>query len=314
MGKMGKILIWFFILLLMGAGVAWILVNKQSKSFPQAVWSLPSLSELENVNLPENLIGPKKDKKATSLDPQIIIEITNDYRAEEGLAPLKENNFLLKASQSKVEDMLSQQYFEHVSPDGITPSQLVLKSGYNYKVTGENLALGDFKDEKDLVDAWMASKGHRENILNPEYTEIGVAASLGDHQGRNTWLAVQEFGRPAPHCTKPDEVLANNIETKKSQYSRWTKQLSNLSDEAQRLADQANTKINQGNEIYADTGDKKEAEKYWDEGKAIQKEFDEVFSQAKTLDEKIRKLYNEVSLLVSQYNTQINRYNECIKD
>ena len=173
--------------------------------------------------------------------------------------------------------MFQKQYFEHVSPTGVSPDQLVLAAGYNYKVTGENLALGDFKDEKDLVDAWMGSPGHRANILNPEYTEIGVASGLNKFEDRDmTWLSVQEFGSPAPNCTKPSSALAQEIDNKEVEYDQLKSEYDTL------LAD-----------------NKKLAKEQYQEAVALQSE--------------LNSLYYEINDLVNQYNSQVNSYNVCIK-
>src|SRR6185369_15716694 len=117
-----------------------------------------------------------------------------------GLPALKENALLDKAAKKKLDDMFAQQYFEHINPQGKGPSDLAKSVGYDYIAIGENLALGNFKNDAELVQAWMDSPGHRANILNKQYTEIGVAVGQGTYEGKKTWLAVQEFGRPTSSC------------------------------------------------------------------------------------------------------------------
>ncbi len=113
---------------------------------------------------------------------------------------LSKNAKLTSAATAKANDLFEKQYFEHVSPTGESAADLVIAEGYNYRIVGENLALGDFKSEKELVDAWMASEGHRENILKKDYQEIGVASKLSKFEGRITWVSVQIFGTRAPEC------------------------------------------------------------------------------------------------------------------
>jgi uncharacterized protein YkwD len=178
----------------------------------------------------DKLIGPIRETRAKQLSPEQIIYWTNYYRKENGLKELTQNSLLGKAAQDKVNDMFSKQYFEHVSPTGVTPAQVVTGAGYSYKETGENLALGDFLTEKDLVDAWMNSPGHRANILNPDYTEIGVATGLRKFQDRpETWLAVQEFGKPMPNCVKPAQSKLDEINAKKSELDKLNAQIKALS-------------------------------------------------------------------------------------
>lgn len=261
---------------------------------------LPGLQELGKINLPGTLYGPKSAQKAENLDPDQVIYWTNKYRQDNGLQPLTRNAMLTKAASEKVDDMFKKQYFEHNSPDNTTPAELVLSAGYKYKVTGENLALGDFKDEKDLVDAWMNSPGHRANILNSGYTEIGVATGLNTFQDRGqTWLAVQEFGDPAPNCASPDTSLLNNINSKKAEYENLVSQINSLTN-------QANTDIQKGNDIYAKTHDRSQAQSYWDEGTQLR-------SQAQQLQTQANNLYDEITSESNQYNSQVNSYNQCIK-
>ena len=277
MSKFYKVLGTIFIIILTGIllwGGFFILTN--NTVFQGLTKNLPGLSPLGKVNLPGKLLGPKLPQKAETLDPDKIIEWTNFYREQEGLDKLIANVNLAQAASDKVEDMFQKQYFEHVSPTGVSPDQLVLAAGYNYKVTGENLALGDFKDEKDLVDAWMASPGHRANILNPDYSEIGVASDLDEFEDRGkTWLSVQEFGDPAPNCQKPSSSLAQEIENKKAEYE-------NLKAEYDALI-------------------------------AKKKLTKEEYNRAKELQAELNNLYEEINILVNQYNKQVDSYNVCIK-
>jgi uncharacterized protein YkwD len=145
-----------------------------------------------------------------------IIKLTNKYRKENGeLIELVENSKLDSSAQNKLKDMFSGQYFEHVSPKGKGVGDLGTEAGYEYILIGENLALGDFKDDLALVDAWMASPGHRANILNTHYTEIGVAVAKGMYEGRNVWISVQHFGTPRSICPTIDQTLHGLIDINK---------------------------------------------------------------------------------------------------
>lgn len=148
------------------------------------------------------------DTANVKLSVKDVIALTNSNRASNGNLPaLKENSKLDFSAQIKLNDMFKQQYFEHISPDGIGVSDLGDRVSYEYIVIGENLALGNFKDAKALLDAWMASPGHRANILNKSYTEIGVAVGRGMFDGHDTWLAVQHFGLPRSACPSINEAL-----------------------------------------------------------------------------------------------------------
>jgi hypothetical protein len=117
--------------------------------------------------------------------------------------------------------MLRKQYFAHESPTGEGPGEVAKKAGYDFVSVGDNLALGIFTDEADLVKAWMESPGHKANILNKKWTEIGVAVIKGEYDGKIQIIAVQEFGVPAMLCKKPLEAEKTYIEVR-------TKELSEL--------------------------------------------------------------------------------------
>jgi uncharacterized protein YkwD len=155
--------------------------------------------------------------------PQILTKegvflYTNSARAQNGALPaLLYNTTLEHSAQLKLADMFAKQYFEHVSPTGVGPSDLAKTVGYEYVVVGENLALGNFENNAKLVDAWMASPGHRANILNVHYQEIGIAVGKGMYEGRETWLAVQSFGKPLSSCPAITTATKITIDTNNSQ-------------------------------------------------------------------------------------------------
>ena len=139
-----------------------------------------------------------------------IIESTNRERTKAHLPLLKTNTKLNISAEKKARDMITKEYFEHKSPTGVTVSDLGDQVGYDYIIMGENLALGDFKNADDLLAAWMASPGHRANILNPHYQDIGVSAFMGEYNGNYVWFAVQHFGTDKSVCP------SINTNTKKS--------------------------------------------------------------------------------------------------
>lgn len=130
-----------------------------------------------------------------SVLPGVITALTNEARADEALPSLVPNPVLEQAAQDKAEDMASRGYFSHESPDGTLPWYWFDKHGYKYKFAGENLAI-DFTDSTALVDAWLASPKHKENIVKGSYTDIGIGMATGTYQGRETIFVVQFFGSP----------------------------------------------------------------------------------------------------------------------
>ena len=127
--------------------------------------------------------------------PASIEAFTNDERAALFLPVLSENTVLMEAAQKKAEDMATQGYFSHESPDGRVPWDFMRATGYEYAHAGENLAV-HFYDSADVVSAWMASPTHRSNILKPVYTDIGIGIARGVYEGKETTFVVQFFGTP----------------------------------------------------------------------------------------------------------------------
>lgn len=169
--------------------------------------------------------------KGAALTREGVIEQTNIQREKYGLPPLKENLKLDASAEAKAKDMFKNQYFSHISPSGVGVSDLAGNEGYDFIVIGENLALGDFASDSDLVQAWMNSEGHRENILNKDYRDIGVAVEMGEYQGRITWMAVQHFGEPLSACPQPDTSLKYQIDSNKTLIDKLQAEIENMQAE-----------------------------------------------------------------------------------
>jgi hypothetical protein len=130
---------------------------------------------------------------SANISIQDLLSQTNQKRQENGQAPLVLNAQLSQAAEMKADDMLAKNYWAHISPDGMTPWVFIKNAGYDYLYAGENLARG-FTTAPDTVNAWMASPTHRENLLSPNFKEIGFAVKTGTLTGAETILVVQEFG------------------------------------------------------------------------------------------------------------------------
>ncbi len=129
----------------------------------------------------------------STITSSFLIDKTNEARQEASLPNLTPNSTLAESAQLKAEDMLKKSYFAHVSPSGVTPWNWIDDTHYNYQYAGENLAI-DFSTGEAVHNAWMASPGHRRNILNKNYKDIGIAVVTGTFQGRTTTIVVQHFG------------------------------------------------------------------------------------------------------------------------
>lgn len=114
------------------------------------------------------------------------IAMVNKERAKKGLKMVKEDPALSKIAQLKAEDMVDNRYFAHVSPLYGKPSEMAVHFGYPTNQVGENIALG-YASSRETMDAWMESKGHKDNILLPSYTSIGVGY-VEDEDGIPYWV------------------------------------------------------------------------------------------------------------------------------
>lgn len=132
--------------------------------------------------------------------PKVLVDYTNDERLAQKYSSLNINPVLEQAAQLKANDMALKGYFAHKSPEGLTPWHWFEEVGYEFSHAGENLAV-NFVDSVDVSRAWMQSPGHRANILNKDFTEIGIATAEGLYQGRKTTFVVQLFGTPAKNST-----------------------------------------------------------------------------------------------------------------
>ncbi|MBU3896264.1 CAP domain-containing protein [Patescibacteria group bacterium] len=226
----------------------------------------------QDISISSPLFLPNSSK-GSSLASQRIIEETNKQRALFGLPPVSENAQLDEAALAKAEDMFKKQYFDHVSPSGLDPGTLVLNHGYDYILTGENLILGNFSSEAELVQNWMDSPGHRANILNERYSEIGVSAVSGTYQGEKVWISVQEFGLPLSFCPIPSLSLKQMIEYNQDKL-----------DQIALLVDQLYSKARQGSGV---------------------EEYNQLVSQYNNLS-------RETEQLVRAYNSQAEEFNRCL--
>jgi|GEM_PF-1283079 len=134
-----------------------------------------------------------------------LVMLINQARQNNNLPPVSLNSTLSQTADFKVNDMLTNNYFEHTSPAGVTPWSWFKKAGYNYAYAGENLAI-NFSQTDDVFSAWMNSPAHRDNILNPNFNEIGLAVKNGSLQNHDATLAVLVFGKQQTAKTSQPSV------------------------------------------------------------------------------------------------------------
>jgi uncharacterized protein YkwD len=140
----------------------------------------------------------------------VLVDLANNDRTQDGLGTLALSPLLVEAAQAKANDMAEKSYFAHTSPQGIDPWFWFQQVGYKFDYAGENLAV-NFSDSGDVNNAWMNSPEHRANILDPHFTQIGIATAQGMYEGQMVTFVVQEFGTPAPQQAAQEPVAEQTI-------------------------------------------------------------------------------------------------------
>lgn len=166
---------------------AMISVNPQLKNpnliFPGDKINIPNSAAVPKA--PDVTQTPKAPGGSDSATPisgyeQQVIDLVNEIRVKNGLKALIANAKLSEVAREKSKDMHDKNYFSHNSPTYGTPFEMMKKFGISYKTAGENIAKGQTTPQQ-VVDAWMNSQGHRENILNSAFTQIGVGYYADGH-------------------------------------------------------------------------------------------------------------------------------------
>lgn len=151
----------------------------------------PGVPDVERPETPDNGGGNQQGSQIGGYEQQVA-DLVNKERAAAGLPALTVNGKLSQVAELKAEDMRDKNYFSHTSPTYGSPFDMIKQFGVTYKSAAENIAKGQ-KSPQSVMNGWMNSQGHRENILNSNYTEIGVGY-VTDNNGNTYW--VQMFIRP----------------------------------------------------------------------------------------------------------------------
>lgn len=147
---------------------------------------------IESLLVVPEVWGPGRRFLAAVL-PALVADYTNADRVNNQQLVLQVNPLLTQAAQLKAEDMARRSYFSHDGPNGETPWSWLDQVGYRYVYAGENLAL-DFYDSREVNQAWLNSPKHRANILNKNFTDLGLGLATGRFEGRDSVFIVQFFG------------------------------------------------------------------------------------------------------------------------
>ncbi len=168
----------------------------------------PTLPPFQNAYLP--LIFRYESPTATPIPtatatatplpgfPEQVVDLVNQERQNAGCPPVTMDNRLRAAAQGHSEDMALNDFFSHTGSDGSSPWDRIVAQGYNFSTAGENIAAG-YTSPQDVMDGWMNSPGHRANILNCDFTDIGVGYYyLGNDTGNVNYhyYWTQDFAAP----------------------------------------------------------------------------------------------------------------------
>ena len=119
------------------------------------------------------LLSPVRQTILYAFGAQEVLDSSNQARTRFSVEPLSANSLLMSAAQKKAEHMAKNQYFSHIAPDGTEPWDYFKEVGYSYELAGENLAITNESVDK-VIDGWLNSTTHKENLLNPKYVHTGI--------------------------------------------------------------------------------------------------------------------------------------------
>ncbi|MCR8756081.1 CAP domain-containing protein [Clostridioides difficile] len=130
----------------------------------------------DSTNKPDDNNSSGSTSENFSAYQKEVVDLVNIERAKAGLNPLTLDSSISNVATKKSQDMIDNNYFSHNSPTYGSPFDMLKKFGISYKTAGENIAMGQ-KTPKEVVNAWMNSEGHRKNIMNPNFSKIGVGVA-----------------------------------------------------------------------------------------------------------------------------------------
>ncbi|MBP1948152.1 CAP domain-containing protein [Virgibacillus litoralis] len=151
--------------------------DKQEQAQPEKQEQPTEQTEAPAPKQQETTKQPEKQEQTQSQQlnefEQQVVELTNKERTAQGLEALKVDTELSKVAREKSSDMSTNNYFSHNSPTYGSPFDMMKQFGISYQTAGENIAKGQ-RTPQEVVNGWMNSEGHRKNIMNSDFTHIGV--------------------------------------------------------------------------------------------------------------------------------------------
>jgi Cysteine-rich secretory protein family len=169
--------------------------------------------------------GPAAGQGLGSFDDEVLVRV-NQFRQSYGLAPLARNAALDLSAQAHSEDMARHHVMSHYGSDGSNPAARISAAGYAWQTWGENVAYG-WPTPAAVMNAWINSPGHRANLLNRNFREIGIGVAYAPGTGSLYWT--QDFGaragpvrrRTSAHC-RPAARTASMLRTARAATRRPT--------------------------------------------------------------------------------------------
>ena len=158
--------------------------NNPSTTPQQKPESTPSTPSTNPEQKPESTPEQKPSTDFSSYQQQVL-DLVNAERTKRGISALTLDSNLSSVATKKSQDMVNKNYFDHTSPTYGSPFDMMKQFGISYRTAGENIAKGQ-KTPQEVVTAWMNSEGHRKNILNPNFTNLGVGIAK-DSKGTTYW-------------------------------------------------------------------------------------------------------------------------------
>ena len=150
----------------------WKIAVRHEIGVSEIIAANPQIKNPDLIYPGDRVTIPGQDAGVLAYEEEVI-RLVNEVREKNGLKPLTKNWELCRVARYKSQDMVENRYFSHTSPTYGSPFQMMKDFGLRYRTAGENIAFGQ-RTPQEVMNAWMNSDGHRANILNPSFTQIGV--------------------------------------------------------------------------------------------------------------------------------------------
>lgn len=194
--------------------------HKRTKPYAKAYWPYLPLLALAGIAFGFNMLWNQLPSSGgyvlgatseTAVSRQLLQD-TNSARNQDQLQALHYNRQLAAAAQAKANDMAARNYWSHTAPDGTQPWYFIDGSGYQYQIAAENLAYG-FGTSKAVVQGWLNSPEHRDNLLNASYRDVGFGIVQAEkYQGdKPQTIVVAMYGKPINPSLAVNENEVRNL-------------------------------------------------------------------------------------------------------